>query len=748
MSVTLSLFAGAGAQFFDNNGNPLTGGKIYTYAAGTTTPRVTYTTNSDSSLHTNPIVLDSAGRVPSGGEIWLQLGVGYKFVVKTSADVLIATYDNIPSAAQPPAANDADSIMYEQGYTVTAGSFVAGKIYRIATIGTTDFTLIGATSNTVGLHFVATGSGSGTGTAELSQTVETKLQQIVSVKDFGAVGDGVADDTAAIQAAINYIKSISGGEVDFPQGNYKITAPINIIGNFGFRGIELRGRRATITSTHNEKAFFALPAGLSSGDAAPEYRQNTLIHGFVIQGPGKSNVASVGVQIQQGANVQVRDCTIQGFYRGLHGYGALICNFHNLLIQDNEFGVDMLPTVPTGAPYDPQFSPNDLHFYDLQIIDNIYAVRATSFPAGAMTFHGCEIEGNNLAGNTADGVRVIEFFNAGKVTFVGCHLEENPGEYNLFFHGNNAACHLNLIGCEIIPGDDCGNCVYLSNASGPANAANAFIAGTRITNNVGNQLYISTGFKVTIIGFIFGGIQGDVEKLNIFRDGHLSSGAVDSAFAQIKAVGDAAFNIAFDYKGILRIVDGAGNRLGYLANGGTSTALLSDAGGLQLGENIGSRVWVARFGTPTFEPNADNTYSLGTAALRWNTVFAGNGTINTSDGTSKQQVRELSDAERAVAVRCKTLIRAFKFNDAVEQKGDGARIHFGVIAQDVKAAFEAEGLDAHKYGLFCYDEWQDQFEDVLDERNVPTGEKSLKIAAGGRYGIRYEQLLAFIIAAI
>ena len=217
MSVTLSLFAGAGAQFFDNNGTPLSGGKIYTYAAGTTTPNPTYTTNSDASLHTNPIVLDAAGRVSSGGEIWLKVGVGYKFVVKTSVDVLIATYDNIPSSAQPPAANDADSIMYEQGYTVNAGSFVIGSTYRIVTVGTTDYTLIGASANSVGLHFVATGVGSGTGTAELSQTVETKLRETVSVLDFGAVADGVADDSQAFIDAI-----ATGKRVYVPEGSYKI----------------------------------------------------------------------------------------------------------------------------------------------------------------------------------------------------------------------------------------------------------------------------------------------------------------------------------------------------------------------------------------------------------------------------------------------------------------------------------------------------------------------------------------------
>jgi hypothetical protein len=93
MAVFLSPVGGAAAQFFDNNGVPLAGGKLYTYAAGTTTPFTTYTSASGNTAHTNPIILDSAGRVP-GGEIWLSASP-YKFVLKTSTDVLIATYDNI-----------------------------------------------------------------------------------------------------------------------------------------------------------------------------------------------------------------------------------------------------------------------------------------------------------------------------------------------------------------------------------------------------------------------------------------------------------------------------------------------------------------------------------------------------------------------------------------------------------------------------------------------------------------------------
>jgi hypothetical protein len=93
MAVFLSPVGGAAAQFFTNSGVILSGGKLYSYAAGTTTPQATFTSSSGNTNHTNPIILDSAGRVP-GGEVWLSSSP-YKFVLNTATDVLIATYDNI-----------------------------------------------------------------------------------------------------------------------------------------------------------------------------------------------------------------------------------------------------------------------------------------------------------------------------------------------------------------------------------------------------------------------------------------------------------------------------------------------------------------------------------------------------------------------------------------------------------------------------------------------------------------------------
>ena len=119
MAVLLSPVGGVAAQFFTNAGVPLSGGKIYTYAAGTSTPQATYTTGLGNIQHSNPIVLDAAGRVPTG-EIWLTDGLSYKFVLKDANDVLIATYDNIVGINS----NFVNFVNQQEIQTATAGQTV------------------------------------------------------------------------------------------------------------------------------------------------------------------------------------------------------------------------------------------------------------------------------------------------------------------------------------------------------------------------------------------------------------------------------------------------------------------------------------------------------------------------------------------------------------------------------------------------------------------------------------------------
>ena len=128
----------------------------------------------------------------------------------------------------------------------------------------------------------------------------------------------------------------------------------------------------------------------------------------------------------------------------------------------------------------------------------------------------------------------------------------------------------------------------------------------------------------------------------------------------------------------------------------------------------------------------DNAIDLGNSSYRWDDIFATNGTIQTSDRNEKQDIEDLSEAELRVATAAKGLIKKFRWIDAVQEKGDDARIHVGIIAQDLKAAFEAEGLDAGRYAMFTSDTWTDE----------ETGEERTRL------GVRYPELLAFIIGAL
>lgn len=184
-----------------------------------------------------------------------------------------------------------------------------------------------------------------------------------------------------------------------------------------------------------------------------------------------------------------------------------------------------------------------------------------------------------------------------------------------------------------------------------------------------------------------------------------------------------------------------------------------------LDDNTSVIKWFGSSGNVRFKgivaPMVDNSKSNGTALFRWTQVHTTTGTINTSDRRHKTDITEIEESERRVAQKLKGMMRRFRFTDAVDEKGGNARWHFGVIAQDVQKAFADEGLDAHEYGLFCHDTWETEYVPVMGTKTVvdeetgveseviyDTGEKKVHIEGGDRYGIRYEELLCFIIAAI
>jgi hypothetical protein len=176
-AVNLSALAGAGWQFFDDNGVPLAGGKLYTYAAGTTTPLTTYTTNTGITANVNPIILDSAGRVPQ--EVWLISGSQYKFILTDSTNVQIRSYDNIPGI------NDYATVL-----TLLSTSSGAS--------------LIGYTEGCPNA---------------VTQTVQAKLRQVINVKDFGVdLASALACANTGPVKTVVLSNTVSGDGISVPVG--------------------------------------------------------------------------------------------------------------------------------------------------------------------------------------------------------------------------------------------------------------------------------------------------------------------------------------------------------------------------------------------------------------------------------------------------------------------------------------------------------------------------------------------------
>lgn len=131
------------------------------------------------------------------------------------------------------------------------------------------------------------------------------------------------------------------------------------------------------------------------------------------------------------------------------------------------------------------------------------------------------------------------------------------------------------------------------------------------------------------------------------------------------------------------------------------------ANGLTIVGGQASGVSAVQVGGPLL-PVGDNTLTLGSASFRWSTVYAGTGSINTSDARLKTAVRPLDAAEVSAAVEISDEIGVFQYLASVDEKGqDGARLHAGLTVQRVIEIMESHGLDPMRYAFICHDSWEE-----------------------------------------
>ena len=285
-------------QFFTEGGIPLAGGKLYSYAAGTTTPLATYTTSSGIQNNTNPIILDSRGEAA----VWLG-AASYKLKLTDSTDVEIWTVDNITT-------QDAMNALtaFEASLASTQGSSLVGYVPASGPPG---------------------------------RTVQAKLRDVVSVKDFGAVGDGTTNDTTALQAAIAYCESATswgGRALYIPGGRYLITGALTLSKEF----ITIFGDGAW------ESRIYAVGLSTSALTTAAMQYLRPFLHDFAVENTGTGKGIDFGNITGQVYLGELKNLYIEsgddGFYAP-HFFSMVMMNVSSLSRTGHSFRVACGPGV-------------------------------------------------------------------------------------------------------------------------------------------------------------------------------------------------------------------------------------------------------------------------------------------------------------------------------------------------------------------------------------------------------------------
>lgn len=528
-----------------------------------------------------------------------------------------------------------------------------------------------------------------------TRSVQSKLRDVVSVTDFGADKTGVADSTAAFLAALSAITA-SEGTVTVPQGTYVISGSLDLQRNCSL--IFAPGTNINYTN--------------ATGYVLRVHRGTTVL-GNNVRINIINSAWNLYAVLLDGANrfaddepTLLRDISVNGNDNtkgtGLHLTAENATNFITFVKFYNFtfFRLNYGMTIACGSSGSAG-DVNTWHWINANVFDNFnfYDVR-TGFTAVGTPSVPAEVAGNFFRDFTFQTVTTggtAYFYGASNNFFSGYIWDWNYdlGDAIIFEGGAiNNQVHTN-IGIEAIAG-------YLTNF---CKAFTGYDTGYKeFTNNV------------AVMGSFFVKGATEIQDTLWMKNATQLQGGYSEAIYRWKIYGTDVLHIE-PRSGYQVQIDG---QLGVAGNA---------------------------------VPNTDNTYSLGSALNRWTTVYATTGTINTSDEREKV-VHEDGIEPAALRAWGKVNYAQFKFKDAIEKKGDGARWHFGLLAQKVKEAFESEGLDAFAYGLLCYDEWQDQYIDIeieqeyVDEngktqmRPVKTGERKLIKPAGNQYGIRYEEALA------
>ena len=648
---------------------------------------------------------------------------------------------------------------------------------------------VGAISNT---NVTATGSTT-------ARTLANRFADVVNVLDFGADPTGAVDSTDEIQDALN----TSSTSIYFPKGTYLISNPLNtstpvltssvdnrvisgdgvitanaqvkvalkITGNNtivnGLRidgnnnigyAIDIAAENPTVTGCYihdlngfNDWGGIAIRLDLDGFDTTALISNNTIKN---LQGIGDGTGGN-GIGMQRAITINSnQNCTKKIFVTG-----------NNIEKVEGEEGDAIVVISSNGSGT----------YYDLPVVIsnntvNLWTRRAVKIQANQVTVNN-NFFTNDRPTALASLQRVIDIVQGGNHTVnnntfskckfqsqISCFLTspETASNFNICnntieglgiettnnaiafrTYGENVVISGNVINCPL---SIMGEALFLQEingltiASNVINTANTTIwydltssTNIRIVGNIvkSPSLQNFTGFfDLTKGEFNFNVSNG--RKLTLYQsDTTLSDGEIASKIScrqnDVSSPDTIHASVGF-------IAEGSSGSLGVGIF--TGSVITPDT----------EKVRVQSSGI--LRPTTDGTQDLGTASYSWKDLFY-DGAVNPSDDRLKTYF-SIEDAEKSAAIEIKSNIRKFKFNSAIDKKGDGARIHWGVSAQQVAQIMKSHGLDPEKYSFYCYDEWQEELEVVGENGSIVRNYKP----PGNKYGIKYTELLAFIISAL
>lgn len=569
----------------------------------------------------------------------------------------------------------------------------------------------------------------------------TPKVESIYIEWFGAVGDGVTDSTNAIQTACDLAESEGGAwgqgvkpKVSGSPGEYLISETIHIKSACALSQVKILADGTTISPAvrigYNNDAKGLITAEINA-PAVMNYKNGEKINNWAGTG--------IGMDLCNLDQCKVYVPWINGFQIGLQCcgyYEGFAYNYVQIGIIDYAQICLKLTRVSDGS--------------------NVGWCNENTFENGRF--------GARALGTDWTGTRNILIEQGNNNLFLKPSVESASVEYCMEFVRASYCTFLNGryegVGAKRI---------LLNPTAGGEVHTLLFIGGYQLeslsfTNNTAYPAeYIQVLSRYPYLGNAAGvGYEG-------FTQGLVSSGAFNlsstdyrektayhllnrSAHYYRYSIPDPPTNIKTDFKIALGV---HGLQFAKERSAPTGAALYLDGESTEAGTAPGF-LWVkcASF-APRKHDGTTGDATLGLAANKWSAVYATNGTIQTSDERVKAEISSIPD-EWLDAWGDVDYTR-FKMVDAVQKKGsDNARWHIGLIAQRVKEAFEARGLDAMKIGLLCYDEWDDIYEDievidseaVMDEEgNIITPEvKHTETVhaqtAGNLYSIRYDEALA------